>query len=95
MNLQNLIPQSFRPHVIRHFGQATLYRLPNGRHQLVGGTGADRSAAIEWASLFAHEIVFTQIHHRRYARLQANRQSHSQTPAESDDIQTLVVPLAL
>jgi hypothetical protein len=59
MKLKNLIPQRFRQQVIRRFGQATLIKLPNGQHQLIGGTDADRTAAFEWVSLFAHEIVFT------------------------------------
>lgn len=59
MKLKNLIPQCFRRNLVRQFGQAKLVKLPNGQHELIGGTDADRSAAFEWASLFAHEIVFT------------------------------------
>jgi hypothetical protein len=62
MKLKNLIPQRFRTRVIRQFGQARLIRLPNGQHELIGGTDADRAAAFEWSSLFAHEIVFTHFH---------------------------------
>jgi hypothetical protein len=29
---------------------------------LIGGTDQDRTAAFEWASLFAHEIIFTHFH---------------------------------
>jgi hypothetical protein len=29
---------------------------------LIGGFDADRTAAFEWTSLFAHEIVFTHFH---------------------------------
>ena len=51
-----------RCRLVRQFGQARLIRLPNGQHELIGGTDADRAAAYEWSSLFAHEIVFTHFH---------------------------------
>ena len=59
MKLKNLIPLRYRTKIIQQFGQAKLVKLPNGQHELLGGTDADRTAAFEWASLFAHEIVFT------------------------------------
>jgi len=59
MKLKNLIPLRYRTTLIRQFGQAKLVKLPNGQHELIGGTDQDRTAAFEWASLFAHEIVFT------------------------------------
>jgi hypothetical protein len=59
MKLQNLVPKRYRSQVVRQFGDAKLVRLPNGQHELLGGTDADRSAAFEWVSLFAHEVVFT------------------------------------
>jgi len=59
MKLKNLIPIRYRKQTVQHFGQARLVRLPNGQHELLGGTDADRAAAFEWVSLFAHEIVFT------------------------------------
>jgi len=30
------------------------------RHELIGGTDGDFTAAKEWASLFAHDIVFSR-----------------------------------
>jgi hypothetical protein len=57
MKLNHLIPQR-RRQVIRQFGSAKLLRQSNGEHELIGGTDADRQAALEWVSLFAHEIVF-------------------------------------
>lgn len=60
MKLKNLIPQRFRTRIVRQFGQARLIRLPNGRHELIGGTDSDRVAAFEWVSLFAHEILFNR-----------------------------------
>ena len=45
--------------MIRQFGQAKLIKLVNGQHELIGGTEADRAAAFEWASLVAHEVVFS------------------------------------
>ena len=48
--------------MIRQFGKARLVRLPNGQHELIGGTAADRAAAYEWTTLFAQEIVFTHFH---------------------------------
>jgi hypothetical protein len=61
MKLKNLIPQR-RPQLVRRFGGAQLVKLPNGQHELLGGTDADRADAFEWVSLFAHEIVFTHYH---------------------------------
>jgi hypothetical protein len=51
----NLLP---RDQVIQQFGSAALIRHGNGKHDLVGGSNADRMEAAEWVSLFAHEIVF-------------------------------------
>jgi hypothetical protein len=62
MKLKNLIPLRHRTQLIRQFGQAKLVKLPNGQHELIGGSDADRTAAFEWASLFAHEIVLTHFH---------------------------------
>ena len=62
MKLKNLIPLRYRTKLIRQFGDAKLVKLPNGQHELIGGTDQDRTAAFEWASLFAHEIVFTHFH---------------------------------
>ncbi len=62
MKLKNLIPQRSRLQLVRQFGGASLVRLSNGQHELIGGTDADRNAAFEWTSLFAHEIVFTHFH---------------------------------
>ena len=62
MKLKNLIPLRYRTKIIRQFGQAKLVKLPNGQHQLIGGNDQDRIAAFEWASLFAHKIVFTDFH---------------------------------
>jgi hypothetical protein len=68
MKLKYLIPQRYRNQVVRQFGAAKLIRQPNGQHELVGGTDTDRAAAFEWASLFAHEIVFTHFHRDEPAR---------------------------
>jgi hypothetical protein len=68
MKLKNNIPQRFRTRLIRQFGQAKLVKLPNGQHELIGGTDADRTAAFEWVSLFAHEIVFTHFHREAAVR---------------------------
>ena len=68
MKLKNLIPLRYRTTLIRQFGEAKLVKLPNGQHELIGGTDQDRTAAFEWASLFAHEIVFTHFHREEPAR---------------------------
>jgi hypothetical protein len=68
MKLKNIIPKRYRSQVIPQFGAAKLVRLPNGQHELVGGTDADRSSAFEWVSLCAHEIVFTHVHREDHAR---------------------------
>lgn len=44
---------------VASFGQATLHRRADGRYELAGGTPADRADALEWASLFQHDAVFT------------------------------------
>ncbi len=59
MKLKNMIPFRRARQLIRQFGQAKLIKLANGQHELIGGTEADRAAAFDWASLIAHEIVFT------------------------------------
>ena len=46
--------------VINRFGNAWLIRRANGRHELIGGTTGDFTAAKEWASLFAHDVVFSR-----------------------------------
>ena len=67
MKLKNLIPLRYRTKLIRQFGEAKLVKLPNGQHELIGGTYQDRTTAFEWASLFAHEIVFTHFHRQEPA----------------------------
>jgi hypothetical protein len=44
---------------IARFGAARLVRKLDGRHELIGGEPAEHSAAREWCSLFAPEIVFS------------------------------------
>ena len=62
MKLNHILSQRSRRQVIHRFGGAELVRFSNGEHELIGGTNADRQAAFEWVSLFAHEIVFTHFH---------------------------------
>lgn len=62
MKLKKLIFKRHRTKLVRQFGQAKLVKLPNGEHELIGGSDADRTAAVEWVSLFASEIVFTHFH---------------------------------
>ena len=58
MKLKSMIPQRSPSTLIRRFGAARLVRHRNGEHELIGGNTGDRTAAYEWVSLFAHEIVF-------------------------------------
>ena len=58
----------FKDLVEFHRDQAKLVKLPNGQHDLIGGSDNDRASAFEWASLFAHEIVFTHFHRQEPAR---------------------------
>jgi hypothetical protein len=51
--------------IINHFGNALLVQRTDGKHELVGGSDGDYTAAKEWVSLFAHEIVFTRSVKRR------------------------------
>ncbi len=46
-------------HIIQRFGMAELFKSEGGSHELVGGTREDRAAAQDWASLVAHEVVFS------------------------------------
>jgi hypothetical protein len=62
MKLNHLFQPRHRRQIVRHFGDASLVRYSNGQHELIGGTNADRQAAFEWVSLFAHEIVFTHFY---------------------------------
>ena len=62
MKLRNPLARRHSQEVVRQFGDALLIRNSNGQHELIGGTNADRTAAFEWVSLFAHEIVFTHFH---------------------------------
>ena len=45
--------------VLANFGAATLRRHRDGRYELQGGSPADRADALEWASLFQHDAVFS------------------------------------
>lgn len=64
MKLKSIFWQRSNGTVVQRFGQARLIRHRNGEHELMGGNSADRMAAFEWASLFAHEIVFTHFQGR-------------------------------
>ena len=52
----NLWPM--RREIIAQFGPARLVRYLDGHHELIGGTAEHHSAAREWCSMFAPEIVF-------------------------------------
>jgi hypothetical protein len=53
------------PDGILHFGNASLIKREDGKHELVGGDAEDYTQAKEWVSLFAHEIVFSRPTERR------------------------------
>jgi hypothetical protein len=59
MKLNISIVQHRSHNTVQQFGRAKLVQHRNGRHELIGGSATDRAAAIEWVSLFAHEIVFS------------------------------------
>jgi len=46
--------------IVQRFGEARLFQRPDGKHELVGGTADDIANANDWASLVAHEVVFSQ-----------------------------------
>jgi hypothetical protein len=51
----------FNPrNIINQFGNAWLIPRADGKHELVGGSAKDFTAAKEWVSLFAHEIVLSR-----------------------------------
>jgi hypothetical protein len=54
--------------IINHFGNALLVQRTDGKPELVGGSDGDYTAAKEWVSLFAHEIVFIRSVKRRRQR---------------------------
>jgi hypothetical protein len=64
IHIQHLLAAlNHQPLTIRQFGQARLIRRSGvtsrcSQYELVGGSEADRAAASEWVSLFAHHIVF-------------------------------------
>jgi hypothetical protein len=61
MKLKFMVPKFIQTErTIQSFGRARLVRHANGRHELIGGTRADLTAAREWISLFGHEIVLSQ-----------------------------------
>ena len=45
--------------IVQKFGEAKLFRKPDGKHELIGGTADDIATANDWASLIAHEVVFS------------------------------------
>ena len=51
--------------LVQKFGEASLFRRPDGKHELVGGTTEDIATANDWASLIAHEVVFSQPNWKR------------------------------
>jgi hypothetical protein len=54
--------------IINRFGNGLLVQRTDAKYELVGGSDSDYSAAKEWVSLFAHEIVFTRSVKRRRQR---------------------------
>ncbi len=50
---------------MQKFGEASLLRRPDGKHELVGGTAEDIATANDWASLIAHEVVFSHPNWKR------------------------------
>jgi hypothetical protein len=51
--------------IIKQFGNAWLVRMADRQFRLVGGGPDDLATAQEWASLFGHEIVLSQLQRRR------------------------------
>ncbi len=50
-------PAIREPEVIATFGRAQVVRHLDGTCELRGGSEADRGEALDWISLFMHEIV--------------------------------------
>jgi hypothetical protein len=73
MKLKNLIPRRYRKQLVQQFGDAKLVKLPNGQHELLGGSDSDRAAAFEWVSIFAHEIVFMHFHREADTRCRSRK----------------------
>lgn len=73
MKLTNIVLRRHRKQLVQQFGAARLVKLPNGQHELLGGSANDRAAAFEWVSLFAHEIVFTHFHHEANTRCRSRK----------------------
>ncbi len=59
MNIKNFC-HSLLHHgrIIHRFGNAWLIQIAGRKFKLVGGSDEDLTAAKEWTSLFAHDIVF-------------------------------------
>lgn len=57
MKLKNLIPLRYRTKFVRQFGEAKLVKLPNGQHELIGGTDLTR---LDFSGPFAfHRLVLS------------------------------------
>jgi hypothetical protein len=59
MKMKNIIARRSRPPTVIRFGGAKLVEHRPGRYELIGGNEADQAMALEWASFFAHEVVFS------------------------------------
>ncbi|HXI71595.1 MAG TPA: hypothetical protein VNN22_14665 [Verrucomicrobiae bacterium] len=59
MKIHHLCTNIVNPwRIINHFGNALPVQGTDGKRELVGGSDGDYTAAKEWVSLSAHEIVF-------------------------------------
>ncbi len=67
--LVNGINEPSHLNLIARFGAARLLERPDGRAELRGGTGVERTEAKEWLSLFEHEMVLHVALAERPARL--------------------------
>jgi hypothetical protein len=73
MKLNRNNTQHNNSNTVQQFGQAKLVQNLSGRHELIGGSAADRAAVMEWVSLFAHEIVVSEPEIRPRTSCRENR----------------------
>jgi len=57
MRLRHLFPERHEGDVIACFGDARLIKTLAGNWELEGGSQDDHREAMEWISLFTHEVV--------------------------------------
>lgn len=64
MKLKHLFPELPVPEgeLVAAFGRARLIKTLVGQYELLGGSAEEQAQALEWISLFMHEVVIAKAH---------------------------------